>query len=84
MRHNSFYLDPLAGDYEIAGLKFQWNDGVFSLALTPPQSDGYRYLIYHAMSSTKEFAVSTKVLMNETLATRSYHDNDFMVRNKFQ
>jgi dopachrome tautomerase len=34
------------------------------------------------MKSFSEFAVSTRVLRNESLATRSYHDSDFKVSRK--
>ncbi|XP_077282920.1 L-dopachrome tautomerase yellow-f2-like isoform X2 [Arctopsyche grandis] len=78
MSHNYFYLDPEEGDFNIAGLNFQWGDGIFSIALGPIQADGYRTAYFHAMASFKERAVNTRVLRNETLATRSYHEKDFV------
>lgn len=33
VRHNYFYFDPIKGDFNVAGINFQWADGVFSLAL---------------------------------------------------
>lgn len=34
---------------------------------------------YHAMASTSEFSVSTQILRNQSLASRSYHGDDFKV-----
>ncbi|KAG5884538.1 hypothetical protein JTB14_006915 [Gonioctena quinquepunctata] len=75
--HNYFYLEPLAGEFFISGHNFQWNDGIFSVELTSPKQDGYRDLYFHSMAGTHMFKVSTRILRNETLATRSYHENDF-------
>ncbi|KAI4500680.1 hypothetical protein M0802_004272 [Mischocyttarus mexicanus] len=67
IEHNYFSFDPLHGDYNISGYNFQWTDGLFGLALTPFQNDGYRTLYFHAMSSITEFYVSTEVLQDDTL-----------------
>ncbi|CAH1116241.1 unnamed protein product [Phaedon cochleariae] len=75
--HNYFYLEPTAGEFFISGHNFQWNDGVFSVELTAPKRDGYRTLYFHSMAGTHMYKVSTRILRNETLATRSYHENDF-------
>lgn len=75
--HHYFHFDPLAGDYNIGGINFQWHDGIFGLALSPKnhlQDDGYRTLYFHPMSSMREFAVSTKVIQNKTAASDSYHE----------
>ncbi|CAH1164980.1 unnamed protein product [Phyllotreta striolata] len=77
--HNYFYLEPLAGEFHISGHDFQWNDGVFSVELTSLRSDGYRDLYFHSMAGTHMYKVSTRILRNETLATRSYHEHDFEV-----
>lgn len=74
VKHHYFHLDPLAGNYDIGGVNFQWVDGVFGIALSPVQEDGYRTVYFHALSSSREFAVSSKILQNETLATNSYHE----------
>lgn len=77
--HNYFFFDPLSGDLDIGGHKFQWNDGIFSITLSKINKDGYRTAFFHAMASTNEFAVSTRILRDRQLATRSYHENDFKV-----
>lgn len=79
MSHHFMSFDPLKGDYNIGGLNFQWNDGIFGVALSPQQADGYRTLYFHPMSTTREFAVSTKILQNKTISGRfnerfSYHE----------
>ncbi|XP_071055480.1 uncharacterized protein [Onthophagus taurus] len=79
VRHNYFYLEPLAGDFNIGGIPFQWNDGVFSVALSNVKPDGFRDCIFHSMAGTNLYSVSTKILRNETAATRSYHEDDFKV-----
>lgn len=74
LEHSFFYPDPLAGDYKIAGLNFQWpGEGVFGVALSPIDDDGYRTLFFHPLSSNREFSVSTKYLRNEALSNTSYH-----------
>lgn len=80
--HNYFYLEPMAGEFFIAGHNFQWNDGVFSLELTGIKPNGYRDLYFHAMAGTHMYKVSTEIMRNETLATRSYHGNDFEVSSQ--
>ncbi|ENN71290.1 hypothetical protein HUJ04_007712 [Dendroctonus ponderosae] len=79
VRHNYFYLEPMAGDFNIAGYSFQWNDGIFSVELTDIKSNGYRDLYFHPMAGTHMYKVSTRILRNEALATRTYHDDDFSI-----
>lgn len=62
----------------MAGLNFQWGEeGVFGLALTAPHNDGFRTLLFHPLSSFREFAVSTRVLRDRVLGSgppeRYYH-----------
>lgn len=72
--HGYFMPDPLAGDYNIGGLNFQWSEeGIFGLSLSPLAADGFRTLFFHPLSSNREFAVSTKILRDEQLALDSYH-----------
>lgn len=78
--HNFFYLEPLAGEMRIGGFNFQWNDGIFSIAISSQKSDGYKDAYFHSMAGTHLYKVSTRVLRNETLATRSYHEDDFKVK----
>lgn len=79
VNHNYFYLESHAGDFNIAGLCFQWDDGVFSAALTDIKYDGFRDLVFHSMAGTHLHYVSTKILRNKELATRTYHGHDFKV-----
>ncbi|XP_075973609.1 dopaminechrome tautomerase-like isoform X2 [Anticarsia gemmatalis] len=60
--HPLFYPDPLASNFTLHGLNFQWTDGIFGLALTPFDPLEERVLFFHAMSSHREFYVSTAVL----------------------
>jgi len=67
--------DPLAGDYNIGGLNFQWGEeGIFGISLSPIAPDGYRTLFFHPLSSYREFAVSTRILRDQQLSQNSYHE----------
>lgn len=77
--HHYFHPDPLAGNYTIAGVNFQWEDGLFGLALSKQQSDGFATLYFHPLSSTNEFSVSTKVLRNKTYATSGQNFKEFKI-----
>lgn len=77
--HNYFHFDPLYGNFKVDGLQFTRRDGLFSITLSQRYKDGFKMAFFHAMVSDAEFIVSTKVLRNETLATRSYHEKDFKV-----
>ncbi|KAF2879522.1 hypothetical protein ILUMI_26654, partial [Ignelater luminosus] len=77
--HNYFFLESLHGEFDIGGQRFQWNDGVFSLALTDVKSDGFRNVYFHSMAGIHLFSVSTRILRDRQLATRSYHGDDFKV-----
>ncbi|XP_050077790.1 protein yellow [Anopheles maculipalpis] len=76
VKHNFFHFDPLAGDYNIGGVNFQWTDGVFGMAVGKRLLDGTRPVYFHAFSSTKEFMVSNTVLKNESYAQspQAYYD----------
>lgn len=75
--HNYFSFDPLAGDFNIGGQIFSWNDGIFSVSLGPKEADGSRNILFHAMASNNEFVVNNKVLQDERNAERGNHGNDF-------
>ncbi|XP_050671340.1 protein yellow-like isoform X3 [Leptidea sinapis] len=60
--HHLFYPDPLASNYTLHGVNFQWSDGIFGLALSPLYNYEDRILFFHAMSSYREFYVKTSVL----------------------
>lgn len=59
--HNYFYLEPLAGEFSIAGHNFQWNDGIFSIALSDLKADKSRDAYFHSMAGTHMYRVSTKI-----------------------
>lgn len=71
--HNFFNMDPLAGDFNISGINFQWQDALFGLALSGAGRDGFSTLYFHPMTSTHEFSVSTKYLREDSLSS-SYHN----------
>ncbi|XP_055371453.1 protein yellow [Condylostylus longicornis] len=76
--HSYFFPDPLRGDYNIAGLNFQWGEeGIFGMALSPLRSDGYRTMYFSPLASHREFAVSTRTLRDESRVEDSYHDFTF-------
>lgn len=79
VQHHFFHPDPLAGNFSINGIEFQWDDGLYGLALSKPQSDGYSTLYFHPLSSTMEFSVKTSVLRNKTLATSATIYRDFKI-----
>lgn len=68
IQHHFFYPDPLASKYELHGLKFQWTDGIFGMALSPVDIHDDRTLFFHPMSSFREFAVSTSILGDKKTA----------------
>lgn len=76
---NAFGYDPIGGNFDVGGVQFQWNDGIFSITLSPRNAEGFKTAYFHAMASTSEFEVSTQVLKNQTLAARTYHNLDFAV-----
>lgn len=49
-QHNYFHFDPLRGDLNVAGLQFQWDDGIFSITLGNRNPDGYRTAYFHPMA----------------------------------
>lgn len=80
VQHHFFHPDPLAGNFSINGIEFQWDDGLYGLALTKPKSrEDYATLYFHPLSSTMEFSVSTSVLRNKTLATSNGIYREFKV-----
>lgn len=77
--HEFFKYENDAKEYNVGGLSFEWEDGVFSIALSKKQADGFKDAYFHAMSATRLFKVSTRVLKNQTLATALEHGDDFKV-----
>lgn len=79
VQHHYFHPDPLAGNFTINGINFQWGDGLFGLSISKQQPDGFANLYFHPFSSTMEFSVSTKVLRNQTYAVSSENYDDFKI-----
>lgn len=52
-------------------------DGIFSVALSTRNPNGFRTAFFHPLASTGEFTVSTQVLRNESASQRRVHGNDF-------
>lgn len=76
--HSFFFPDPLRGDFNIAGLNFQWGEeGIFGMALSPLQPDGFRTLYFTPLASNREFSVSTRTLRDSTRIEESFHDFSF-------
>ncbi|XP_032684640.1 protein yellow-like isoform X3 [Odontomachus brunneus] len=71
IEHHFFYPDPLAARYELHGIKFQWTDGLFGIALSPVDIHNDKTLFFHPMSSFREFAVSTSIFRDKRIADRS-------------
>lgn len=65
------------GDLNVADLRYQWDDGIFSITLGPRNRNGYRDVLFHPMISLNEFVVSSEVLRNEENSNRVWHGNDF-------
>lgn len=84
--HSYFHIEPLYSNFNIAGQRYQWRDGIFSITLGPQPTTpaGHRVVMFHAMSSLNEFTVSTEILRNQTAAARSYHGDDFQLLGRRQ
>ncbi|XP_050068501.1 protein yellow [Anopheles maculipalpis] len=77
--HSFFFPDPLRGDFNVAGLNFQWGEeGIFGMSLTPLQADGYRTLYFSPLASHREFTVSTRILRDESKVEESFHDFQYL------
>ncbi|XP_016965603.1 protein yellow [Drosophila biarmipes] len=79
VQHHFFHPDPLAGNFSINGIEFQWDDGLYGLALSKPLESGYSTLYFHPLCSTTEFSVDTAILRNKTLATSTMIYREFKV-----
>lgn len=69
-----FYPDPLASNFTLHGLNFQWADGVFGLSLSPVDQFVDRILFYNSLASYREFFVPTSVLQNPAKVNNSMTD----------
>lgn len=70
LEHHYFYFDPVATVFNIGGVRLEWLDGAFGVALSERHADGYRTLYFHSMASTRMFSVNTRTLQ----ANRSVSD----------
>ena len=61
----------------LTGQQFQWQDGIFSIALSRQKPNGFRTAFFHPLSSHSEFTVATEVLRNEEFSRRRVHGSDF-------
>lgn len=68
IQHHFFFPDPLASKYELHGIRFQWTDGIFGIALSPLDMHNDKTLFFHPMSSFREFAVTTSILSDKKTA----------------
>ncbi|XP_055537142.1 L-dopachrome tautomerase yellow-f-like [Wyeomyia smithii] len=67
--HIFFSFEPRNGRFNLGGLRFVWNDGLFSIAIGERIRNSANRMVYlHAMAATSEIAVSNSVLNNETLS----------------
>lgn len=81
--HSFFFPDPLRGDFNVAGLNFQWGEeGIFGMALSPQMPDGFRTLYFSPLASHREFSVSTRILRDENRVEESYHDFSYFVEER--
>lgn len=74
LEHHYFYFDPVSTVLRISGVRLEWTDGVFGLALSERHSDGYRTLYFHALASTRMFSVDTRVLQSNSSVTDTFDD----------
>ncbi|XP_068153096.1 dopaminechrome tautomerase [Drosophila tropicalis] len=70
----NFSPNPVASDFKVYGLNFQWLDGVFGMSLSFDPISRQRVLYFHPMASFKEFMVSTDLLLNESLWVNGTQD----------
>ncbi|XP_053661332.1 L-dopachrome tautomerase yellow-f-like [Anopheles marshallii] len=78
-QHEFLSFDPRMTGFGVAGVRFRWNDGIFSIALGPHRQspEEGRTVYFHAMASTSEYTTSSRVLQNETLANVGGYDHLF-------
>ncbi|XP_049547822.1 L-dopachrome tautomerase yellow-f2-like [Anopheles darlingi] len=76
--HSSFAYDPSRSQFHVAGLDYEWDDGVFSIAIG--QNDtmaGSKLIFYHPMVSTTEFGTYASVLQSKRIAMSHNYDELF-------
>ncbi|KAG8256254.1 hypothetical protein J6590_072919 [Homalodisca vitripennis] len=73
--HPYCWPDPIAWHYLIDHIHFDWpNAGVFGLALSALNHDGYKTLYFHPLSGFREFSISTEILHDKERCYHNYHD----------
>uniref|UniRef100_A0A182WQX0 Yellow protein n=1 Tax=Anopheles minimus TaxID=112268 RepID=A0A182WQX0_9DIPT len=76
--HSSFAYDRNRSTFNVAGQRFEWDDGVFSIALGQNDTVARSKLVYyHPMASTTEFGTFTSVLQNKRIAQSGFYDGLF-------
>ncbi len=81
--HGFFHPDPLRGNFNVAGLNFQWfEEGIFGMALSPIQNDGFRTLYFSPLASHREFSVSTRTLRDSERVEESYQEFTFLPKER--
>lgn len=81
--HSFFHLNPFETNLKIAGMQFQWYDGVDGLALSGVYSDGYRKMYFQTICGAHLFSVSTKVLQNSNwMKTKPEFYHQFSVEGR--
>ncbi|XP_011251659.1 protein yellow [Camponotus floridanus] len=76
VKHHSFHPDPMGGEFKVSGIPFQWNDGLFGMALAPT-GDGYSTMYYHPLSSGMEFSVTTRLLRDPQRVSAAETSHEF-------
>lgn len=77
-RHSSFQHDREKTAFNVAGQRFNWDDGIFSITVgnRDPLTRS-KPVYYHPMVSTSEFITFTEALQNEALANAGSYENLF-------
>ncbi|KAH8351786.1 hypothetical protein KR084_004413 [Drosophila pseudotakahashii] len=71
----NFYPDPVASDFNVYGLNYQWLDGVFGMSISYNAQSMQQVLYFHPMASFKEFMVPMDVLLNESVWQSNNQEN---------
>ncbi|XP_053698590.1 L-dopachrome tautomerase yellow-f-like [Sabethes cyaneus] len=79
-KHTSFQQNPQKANFYVAGLRFVWDDGIFSITLgkRDPLTKA-RPVYYHPMVSTSEFTTSSQILQNESVANVGDYEHLFQL-----
>uniref|UniRef100_A0A182S4V5 Yellow protein n=1 Tax=Anopheles funestus TaxID=62324 RepID=A0A182S4V5_ANOFN len=76
--HSSFAYDRNRATFNVAGQRFEWDDGVFSITIGQNDTIARSKLVYyHPMVSTTEFGTFTSILQNKLIAQSGFYDGLF-------